>query len=76
MADSAETTIERLDMNDQVWTLIKVAADVLTARCYPIVAPISEMEIAIVGGYDGGTLVGNSIYFNVENESVYNVGED
>ena len=35
------------------WQLIEVANDIFTSCTFPAVAPLNDMEIAVLGGVDG-----------------------
>ena len=65
------TTIERIDIDQASapnWLVIEIPDSILPARCYPVVAPVSTSQVAILGGYDASDYVSDAIMFDLESE--------
>ena len=70
------TSIERISVDQMdAWTLIQIADSVLAPRCYPVVAPVGQSQIAILGGYDGNEYVCDAVVFDIESETCEKVVE-
>ena len=62
------TQIERLNLDraDLVWEEIPVSISDLAPRCLPVVTPIGDSSIVILGGYEGNSFVNDVVHFNTQ----------
>ena len=61
---------DEYDRNDEpVWVPIEIPLEVLSTRCNPVVAPLNDKEIAIMGGHNSDVYLNDIVLFNIGQES-------
>ena len=68
---------DEYDRNDEpIWVPIEIPLEVLSTRCNPVVAPLNDKEIAILGGHNSDVYLNDIVLFNIGQESCAKVVED